>query len=213
MAPGNVEALTTEVVERDGTEVEVVEKNTTEEAVVERDAVEKKVGEEGRSKISSENKAIETKAKQRVRLQETQDKGKGIAPCKDKKKENDEAHKKVEVDLAARRMPKFQIGGTPKSPSVNPSTAQRLGVRLPSLPSSEPSKKRPSDDRIASAKRHKSEDPTADVRPSRRGAGIDNTNDRQATAELLQNTGGSARFLSDVPNLMTPKHTKFWLAR
>lgn len=124
-AATTAEALITEAVEKNTAGEEVIEKNTAEEAVVEKD----EVGKARQSKRSSKNKAVETKASQKARLEEAQNKGKDVALPIDKKKEKEEAHKKAEVDLKVGRVPKSQIGDTPKIPPKDPFAAQRLDAR------------------------------------------------------------------------------------
>lgn len=130
------------------------------------------------------------------------------------KKEKEEALERAKADLAAGKVPPFQISGTPKSPPPNPPAAQCLGERAPPPPSYDPSKKRSADERVACTKRHRSEDPVTGVRRTCRGSDIDMswsynyhstatpiTSDGRAAVELFWKAGGPAHFLPDVPNL------------
>lgn len=104
-------------------------KKTTEVETVEKIATEVEVESERRSNRSSNNKAADLESRQMARLNEAKDKGKGIAYQKNKKKEKEEVRENVKADLAAGKVPPFQIGGTLKSTPVSPPAAHRLGER------------------------------------------------------------------------------------
>lgn len=203
-APESTEVPETEITEKNITKVEAEAKKTDEVVVLEETATEVEVERERRSKELSK----------RVCLPEVQDKEKGIASPRDKKKQKKEAHEKVNADLAAGKVPPFQIGGTSKNPPANsPIAGHSVGRALPP-PRSDLLRKRSADERASSAKRHQSEDPITDGRRSSRRSGNDIswsynyhsttspiTSERHAAAELIRKAGGPTHFLLEVPNL------------
>lgn len=120
--------------------------------------------------------------------------------------------------MKAEKVPKFHIGGTLKSPPKNLSTTHCSDAKSLPPPSSEPSKKRPADDQVASTKRHKPEDPLAGVRASPCGPSIDQnwsyhyrgntvlfSSNRLAAAQLLRKVSGPPCSLPELNNLEDPE--------
>lgn len=72
----------------------------------------------------------------------------------------------MKADLAAGKAHPFQSGGTPKSLPKNASVARNLGETTPAPPQYSASKKRPTDDQVATTKKHKPGDSSPPARTS-----------------------------------------------